>query len=412
MNVIFLTIGDFKNVNEHGIYLDLLRYFSDNGHDVTVVCAFEKRYGKKTVLEKQQNIKILRIKTGNITKVNLIEKGISTLRIAGQYEKAIKKFLPNIKADLILYSTPPITLYRVVNIIKKRTGAHTYLMLKDIFPIGALDLGMLSKKGLKGLVYQYFRQIEKKLYKISDAIGCMSDANVEYVIKNNPYIPPDKVEVCPNAADIYSCDDVIKEDILTKYKIPNNKLILIYGGNFGRPQNVDYIVSVMKAAGKLSEIHFVMCGSGTHFDKIKGYEAQGYDNITIVDSLPNKEYRRLLMACDIGLIFLDYRFTFPNFPSRLLDYMNCELPVFAATDTVSDIGTVIKDGGFGWWCESKSVENYINKLKEIVSDVYNNAENLKIMGNRAKMYLKNNYRTGIAYDTIVHSVQERGKVKL
>lgn len=38
----------------------------------------------------------------------------------------------------------------------------TYLMLKDIFPQNAVDLGMLSKNGIKGLLYYYFRHKEKK----------------------------------------------------------------------------------------------------------------------------------------------------------------------------------------------------------------------------------------------------------
>ena len=81
--------------------------------------------------------------------------------------------------------------------VKKRDGAKSYLMLKDIFPQNAVDLGMLQTTGLKGLLYKCFRKKEKKLYSLSDRIGCMSQANVDYILKHNPEIPKEKVEILP-----------------------------------------------------------------------------------------------------------------------------------------------------------------------------------------------------------------------
>ena len=88
--------------------------------------------------------------------------------------RAIKKYLSDVKIDLVLYPTPPITFANTIAYIKKRDGAYAYLMLKDIFPAGAVDLGALKKTGLKGVIYRYFRKKEKYLYRISDKIGCMS----------------------------------------------------------------------------------------------------------------------------------------------------------------------------------------------------------------------------------------------
>ena len=93
---------------------------------------------------------------------------------------------------MILYSTPPITFCGVVEYFQKRDNAKTYLMLKDIFPQNAVDLGMMKTTGAKGLIYKYFRKQEKKLYAISDRIGCMSQANVEYVLKDNPEVSKEK----------------------------------------------------------------------------------------------------------------------------------------------------------------------------------------------------------------------------
>ena len=164
MNVLFLTIGRIENVDEASIYLDLLRTFRDNGHSVYCVSPNERREGKDTSYTEEKGIHVLRVRIGNIRRCNIIEKGISTVLIESQYRAAVKKYLGDVKFDLVLYSTPPSTLAGVIKYVKRRDGAKTYLMLKDIFPQNAVDIGMMTKSGVKGVLYKYFRQKEKKLY--------------------------------------------------------------------------------------------------------------------------------------------------------------------------------------------------------------------------------------------------------
>lgn len=404
MNVLLMTIGAFRNISESGAYTDLLRFFQEEGHSVFVACTTEKRQGLPTCVEEQGGIRILRIRVGNITKVNFLEKGISTLLIKKQFKSAIKKYYKDVKFDIILYSTPPITLAGVVGKFKRRDGCFTYLMLKDIFPAGALDLGVLKKTGIKGLIYRYFRSVEKKLYRNSETIGCMSMANTRYLLKHNPWISQEKVEICPNTIDVIDKYIVDKQQICKKYNLPENKMLLLYGGNFGLPQNVNYVVDVMRAAKKVQDVHFVMCGSGTEFHKVHQYSEQtGNNNVTVINALPYADYKELLGACDAGLLFLDHKFEVPNFPSRLLDYMNYELPVIAATDVHTDVGETILAGKFGWWCESRKEDDYVDMLGAVVDEWKNKQESFVQRGKNAKVYLEQNFRTEIAYDTIIQS---------
>lgn len=87
---------------------------------------------------------------------------------------------------------------------------------------------MINKQGIKGFIYKYFRRKEKELYKISDYIGCMSQANVNYVIKHNPEVDSSVVEICPNCVEVI--DKSVAWDkrisIRQKYAIPLNKKCL------------------------------------------------------------------------------------------------------------------------------------------------------------------------------------------
>lgn len=398
MNVIFLSIGGLNDLGENAVYPDLLRYFRDNGHLVHVVCQRERRSGLPTEMNIEHEMKVLRVKTGNITKTNLVEKGVSTLLIGSQFRNAIDKFFGNIKFDLVLYSTPPITIVDTVSYLKKRDNSFSYLMLKDIFPQNALDIGILKETGWKGLLTKNFQKKEKKLYLVSDYIGCMSEANVNFLMDNNPYLDKEKVGICPNTINSSILANTDKKELREKYNLPIDKVIFVYGGNFGKPQDVDYIIKVLNNNAENTKLHFVMCGSGTDFYKIKDYASStGGNHITVMDSLNKYEYSELLEACDVGLIFLDHRFTIPNFPSRLLDYMNHSMPIFAATDKNTDVGQVILKGEFGWWCESTDVQEYQKTINEITY----NPQLISSKGMLGREYLEKHFNTRVAYDNIM-----------
>lgn len=400
MNILFLCIGRFASIKSKGIYPDLMRQLKNEGNNIHICCSYEKRVGKETELVEEDGVKFLHVKIGNITKCGMIEKGISTLRIESQYKKAIKKYFNGIKFDLIIYSTPPITFAKVIEYLKKRDGAKTYLLLKDIFPQNAVDIGVLRKSGLKGLLYKYFRKKEKKLYAFSDRIGCMSQANVDYVLEHNPEVSKEKVEICPNSIDYVDMSVSQEERVAMrqKYGLPLDKKIFVYGGNLGRPQGIPFIIECLKAQNNDKAV-FLIVGDGTEFAKLDNFiKTENPNNVVLMKRLPKEDYDKLAASCDVGMIFLDKRFTIPNFPSRLLAYMQAGVPVFCCTDKNTDVGKVVTENGFGWWCESADPQDFVKKLDEIVDADHST------MSMKEKEYLLANYTVEHASKIIMSSL--------
>ena len=260
MNILFLTLNRVSDLSERGIYTDLMREFICHGHRVYMVVPAERRFHESTSIKESCGAQILRVKTLNIQKSNVVEKGIGTLLLEMQYQCAIKRYWKDIRFDLILYSTPPITFNRVISSQKKRCKAKSYLLLKDIFPQNAVDLGMFSKRSL---IYRLFRKKEKVLYQISDFIGCMSPANVDYVLTHNPEIKADRVEICPNSIKLLEkplMASTARKNILQKLHIPINKTLFIYGGNLGRPQGLIFLLDVIAANEERNDSYFIIVG--------------------------------------------------------------------------------------------------------------------------------------------------------
>ena len=398
MNLLFLTLVSFESLQERNIYTDLMREFAKNGHKVYIISPVERRYNKGTQLIRDENTTILRLQIGNTQKTNVIEKGISTIMIEPAFKKAVMKYFSNVRFDLVLYSTPPITLTSTVEYVKKRDGARTYLLLKDIFPQNAVDLGMLKTSGPKSLVYKHFRRQEKKLYAISDKIGCMSQANVDYVLNHNPEIQPEKVEVCPNSIEVIdkSVDEETRNSIRKKYGIPVDKTVFVYGGNLGKPQGIPFFIECMKKCKYAEDAFFLTIGDGTEYKKLEDYVRQSNQkNLMLMRRLPKEDYDTMVGACDVGMIFLDYRFSIPNFPSRLLSYMQANLPILSCTDPNTDIGEVTENGGFGWRCDSNDAVNFANLVRTICST------DTKEMAENAFDYLKTEYSAERGYEIIM-----------
>lgn len=316
MNVLFLSLLDFNSFDERNIYSDLLREFIRNGHSVFCISPAEKRTGQQTQMLRFGRSCILKLRIDDIQKVNAVRKGMATLKIEPAFIKGIRTYFSGVKFDFILYATPPVTFARVIRYVKERDGAGSYLMLKDIFPQNSVDLGMLRKSGVKGLLYRYFRRKEKALYALSDRIGCMSKANVEYLLQHNPEVSPQKAEICPNCIEVR---DVMlgereRQAIREKYGIPQDKKVFVYGGNLGKPQDVPFIIRCLKACERLGGVCFVIAGSGTQRALLEEYVSRERPaHVRLLGQMPKEAYDTMTAACDVGLIFWITGFRFQIF---------------------------------------------------------------------------------------------------
>lgn len=391
MNILFLSLVPINDLSERIIYTDLLRQFVQRGHFVRIVSPMA---AEKTEDVKKSGYAILKVSTVQIQKVNMIQKGIASLQIGPRIKGALARCCGDEHYDLILVATPPITIAGTVEWVKRRDGASVYLLLKDIWPQAIADLGVISAKGL---IYKYYRFREKRLYALADRIGCMSPANVEYLLRHNPEIPPEKVELCPNSIEPaeQTAAPAYRVGVRERYGIPQDRLAFLYGGNLGRPQGIPFIIECLRACREKSDCYFIICGTGTEYPLLKKFvDREQPENVLLIHGLPKEEYEELTAACDVGLLFLDHRFTIPNFPSRLLSYMDKGLPVLACTDCHTDIGEILEAGGFGWKCLSDQTKGFCDAV-----DLACRADRAA-MGQRAREYLRAHYTAEQGYRII------------
>lgn len=398
LNVIFFSLVEINSIEESGIYPDLIREFYKRSHKITIVCPSERRYKRKTVFESIDNINYLRVKSLNLQKCSLVEKALGVFSLGFLYKKQIKKYLADVKFDIVLYATPPINLVGLIYWLKVRDKAFTYLLLKDIFPQNAVDLKILKETTL---FYRYLKRLEYRLYDISDKIGCMSPANLKYFSKYNIEFK-DKIEVNPNSIDVLSRKTIFnREKVLDLHGIPLDKTVYLYGGNIGRPQGIKFLLNQIEySLIHFPNIFFVIVGSGTEYSIVeKWHKINKPSNCKIIGQLEKKDFEKLTSACDVGIILLRKEFTIPNYPSRLLTYMNNSLPILSITDKVSDIGLISESNNYGKWSLYGDTDSLIKNIL-----FFEKNPNLRIkMGINSYNYMFNNYSSEISFNKIILS---------
>jgi glycosyltransferase involved in cell wall biosynthesis len=331
---------------------------------------------------------LLPVITGRLIRTkNRIIKGMRTLLLPHRIIHLLR-ITKRDRFDLVIAATPPVTFAAVLRYLKKHDGAASYLLLKDIFPQNAVDLGLLREHGAQKPLVRYFRAQETALYHLSDFIGCMSQANIRYLLGHHPELDPARVELCPNSIIPRPIAPGDGSKGRRRLGIPQDAVAFVLAGSLGLPQGIAFLLRALERNLNRGDRFFILCGSGTESPRVKNFITQRCPrNLLLIDGLSGPRFDRLLRCCDVGLLTLDPRFTIPNFPSRILRYMEQSLPVLAATDAATDIGWLLTGNGFGWWCESGDPAAFTAQIDRICKS---RAE-LPAMGGRARETLEKYY---------------------
>ena len=394
MNILFISIA-WPEPGNRNLYTDLMDEFVSNGHSVYVVGTQDADMNTRHSLTEENGIRILRVLSGKIRQTSYIRKFISLISLGGKMMVAIKESFGQENFDLIIGPTPPITLSRLFKRLRKYYDAPFYLLLKDIWPQGSVDLKVFRKYSLPWL---FFRSHEVRTYKVADYIGCMSPLGRQYVLDNNSYLPEQKVEVCPNSIrPISSVPENISFDIRDKYNIPRDACVFLFSGNLGIGHGLHFLTEAIKALADYPGAFFVIGGSGTQFQYLQKSLAEfSPPNALLYSFLPRKDFEQMVATSDVGLIFL-YRYTSPQFPSRILSYFEYAKPTLCAVNRETDIGTIVDANRCGRSVIHGDLRAFIDEVKYFSE----NESERKKMGKNGRKLLMDRYTARHSYEIIM-----------
>lgn len=360
LKILFISLIPIYHLNSKGIYIDLLNEIASLNN--LIVYCFPG--SKRRQIINSNNIQVNEF--NNILKHqktnNYFLKIVSYLLFSFQIRRFIHK--TRIQFDGLLLVTPSIFQHSLVKKFKKKfNNKKVILLLKDIFPDNAIDLKMFEKIPFKNFIISYFRFLENSLYNLVDYIGCMNKSNLDYISKKHRKYRK-KLFLSYNSIKSYK---IIKKEI--QIKVSKNKKNFVFLGNVGLPQFIEGFKRIIELSN--NNVTFFLVGSGTQFKSLNDLSSRYPKKLIIINETSDHNFiDNLLIQMNAGLILLDPNFKVPNFPSKLLTYLNANLPIIAFTEKGNEISKFISRYKIGKW------EYYgdINKCVELINHFSFNAK--------------------------------------
>lgn len=288
-------------------------------------------------------IEVWRFRSGYTRGVGMVRRGINEFLLSFRAWFAIRKMVKANKIDLCVNYSPTIFFGPLAWKLRNQ-GAYVYLVLRDMFPQWIIDQGLIKESSF---VAHFFRLFEKINYMTAHCIGLQSKANLELFSAKFPTFK--NIEVLMNWTDTDHFGQDEDDGSLRECLGIDNKVLFFYGGNIGHAQDMTNVMRLANNIKDIHQAHFLILGEGDEYGLIKNLKAEWMlDNVTILPSVPQKEFETILTASDVGLFSLAREHSAHNFPGKILGYLRAGKPVLGSVNSGNDLLHVINDSNSGF----------------------------------------------------------------
>jgi len=338
---------------------DLAKEFALDGHDVTVITAtngLQKSYD----IEQYKEYRVVRFPAFRTKDVGYLRRTINEILTPLKMLSGIRKSpISKTKWDGVIWYSPTIFLGPVARYLKKTGECRGYLIVRDIFPDWAVDMGLISK----GLPYRVLKLFENYQYSVADVIGVQAKGNLPY-FSNWDMKRGTKVEVLNNwLSHVGSRPSSIS---IKDTRLAGRK-IFIYAGNMGVAQGLEILFQLAFNLKERKDIGFLFVGRGSEMERFRRDATfRSLDNVLLFDQIDADEIPSLYKQCHVGMLSLDVRHKTHNIPGKFLSYIASGLPVLASVNPGNDLIDLINHSGTGQVVCDADLMSLVAAVNELV----------------------------------------------
>jgi glycosyltransferase involved in cell wall biosynthesis len=378
---------------------DLAREFAEQGHEPTVIVP-SGEIDVAWKIETAMRVTILRCRTPGTKDIGYVRRTINEMRLPYTLLRALRESkLTRAPWGGIIWYSPSIFLGPIVRVLRRESGCRSYLILRDIFPEWAVDMGLMGR----GLAYQFFKLVERHQYSAADTIGLQTKANLPYM-SDWAKQPGRKLEVLQNwlsEGQNTGCRIRIEQTKLAGRKI------FVYAGNMGVAQGIGIFIELAARMRMREDVGFLFVGRGRDAAQfVETADAQEFGNLLYNDEIEPDEIPGLLAQCHVGIVSLDPRHTTHNIPGKFLTYMRAGLPVLARTNPGNDLEKLINDERVGRVC----IGGDVITLQRLVDELIANPVEFHAMCGRGQGLWKRLFSSATAVKQIVAALSHTPEV--
>lgn len=375
----------------HLIY-ELAKNLKSYGHDVNILTGYPhyninsipKRYQKGFWMKEQMdNIWVTRLRFPTLPRGNKIVRGLQHF-IYGIWLTALVLF--SSRPDIILVGSPPLPVPWLMCLFGKLRSVPVVVSIQDLFPLEAVELGVLSNRFL----IQMFEKMERQMNTLATRLTVHSPGNIKYVVKQGGI--RDRIDVIYNWVDTQMISPKIKKNGFAQKHGLLDRFVVSYAGTMGWAQDMMTIVDCAALLKDHQHIVFLLVGDGV--EKKRAQEKShrlGLDNIIWLPMQPWKIYPEVLAASDVSMINLHPSLRTPVVPSKLISIMASARPVIASVPAESDARKIIAEADGGICVDAGDS----GALAEAIRILASNPQLAEKFGRQGRAYVESNFTRSV-----------------
>jgi len=341
---------------------DLSREFARQGLSLCVLLPAPDQQEPWT-LEDLDGAQVLRLKAPRTKDIGYVRRTLAELAMPFAMLQNLRKSpLAKERWDGVVWYAPSIFHGPLVSALKKSSNAKSYLIIRDIFPEWAVDMGLMGR----GLPYRFFDAVARYQYSVADVIGVQTPGNQRYFDRWSEQ-PGRELEVLQNWLDKPAqsrCSIRVGETVLAGRKV------FVYAGNMGVAQGMDILLDLAERLRSRPDVGILFVGRGSDSARLRAAaQSRQLDNVVFFDEIDPDEIPNLYAQCDAGIVALDPRHKSHNIPGKFLTYMQSGLPVLANINAGNDLAQMIRDERVGQVCEANQVDELLLLTEKLLDQI-------------------------------------------
>jgi glycosyltransferase involved in cell wall biosynthesis len=339
---------------------DLSREFVRQGHKLTVILPASNT-DESWQLQEIDGLEVLRLKAPRTKDIDYVRRTVGEFVMPWAMRHHLKKSpLAETTWDAVIWYSPSIFFGPLVSWLKKASDCKSYLIIRDIFPEWAVDMGLMGK----GPPYWFFNAIAKYQHSVADIIGVQTQGNLPYFEKWQQQ-PNRKLEVLQN----WLAEPATKQCTIRVNETPlAGRKIFVYAGNMGVAQGMDILLDLAEKLLPRPDVGFLFVGRGSEAERLRdSTRARDLSNVMFFDEIDPDEIPDLYAQCSFGIVALDPRHKSHNIPGKFLTYMQSGLPVLANVNRGNDLAEMIREERVGVVCETNELNELTGLAEEVLS---------------------------------------------
>ena len=211
------------------------------------------------------------------------------------------------KPDIFIINSPPLLVALSGLLLSKLLKRKTILNVSDIWPLSALDLGVIKR----GFFYSFFKKVEKTNYKLADKIIGQSEETIIHI--NN---------IVEKSFLVYRNTPKLKE--YTPKEKSKNTIKIVYAGLLGYAQGILSICKELNFKDLDAELHIY--GSGMEEEDIIEITKNQDKNIYFHGTKTATEIKEEIRKYDVGFVPLRNEI-YGAFPSKIFELAQLGIPI-------------------------------------------------------------------------------------